>query len=269
MEIGMNLDCCLEEIPLEEVISLMKKNGFTKTFCMASREDAPEVIQKVQEAGIEFESLHAQLANINDIWRLDEKGDEMLEKLCKNIELCRKFQIPTIVVHVSAGRPAPMVNDKGLARYEKLMECAAENQVKIAYENSRALGNLALILENYEEAGFCWDAGHEYCFTPGMDFMPYFGHKLEAIHIHDNRAILDEDAHMIPFDGVNDMDKIARELAKVNYQKCIMLELLWRTKEQRGYYEGMSIEEFYERAAAAARKLADMVETYRNERGKI
>lgn len=264
MEIGLNMDCCLEQISLEDAISLMKKNGFTKTFCMASREDAEAVITKVQDAGIEFESLHAQLANINDMWKQEESGDEMLQKLCENIKLCRKFQIPTLVVHVSAGRPAPMVNDRGLARYDRLMEYAEKNQVKIAYENSRALGNLALILEKYENAGFCWDAGHEYCFTPGMDYMPYFGHKLEAIHIHDNRAILDEDAHMIPFDGVNDMDKIARELAKVNYKKCIMLELSKGTKEQQGIYDDLSMEEFYERAARAARRLAEMVEQYQH-----
>ena len=32
------------------------------------------------------------------------------------------------------------------------------------------VGNVSYILERFEEAQFCWDIGHEYCFTSGMAF---------------------------------------------------------------------------------------------------
>ncbi len=258
MEIGINLGCC-KELSVYDEIDLMKENGFKKTFCDASREDTEEAISAVQKAGLVFENLHAQLGDINDMWKEDESGDIMLGKLCGNIRLCRKFQIPTVIVHLSAGRPAPEITDAGRARYDALMECSRENGVKIAFENSRAVANLAMALEKYDDAGFCWDVGHEVCFTPGMDYMPYFGHKLAAVHIHDNYGILDGDAHMIPFDGVNNMNKVARELARVRYEKCIMLEVFKETEFQQGKYNGVSPEEFYKRAADAANRLESMV----------
>lgn len=261
MSIGINLECCGSEISLKEAISLMKKNGFTKTFCFANTENAEEKILQTIESGIEFEFLHAQLAGINDMWKEDDTGDEMLQNLCDNVDICAKFKIPVLVVHMSAGRPAPEINDKGRMRYDRLMEYAREKGVKIAYENSRAVANLAYGLEKYEDAGFCWDVGHEVCFTPGMDYMPYFGSKLEAVHIHDNLGNLDEDLHMIPFDGVNDMEKVACELRKRNYQKSIMLEL---NKNKFGKYE-ISPEEFYRRASEAARKIESMITDVNSE----
>ncbi len=255
MSIGINLDCCGAEISLDEAISLMKENGFTKTFCFADAKDAENKISKTMDSGIEFEFLHAQLRDINDMWKEDETGDKMLQNLFDNVDLCAKFKIPALVVHLSAGRPAPEINDMGRARYDKLMDYAKSKNVKIAYENSRAVANLAYALEKYEDAGFCWDVGHEVCFTPGMDYMPYFGEKIAAVHIHDNLAQLDEDLHMIPFDGVNNMEKVALMLASFNYKNSIMLEL---SKNGFGKYE-ISPKDFYKRAADAARKFEAMV----------
>ena len=255
MSIGINLTCCGNEITLGETISLMKENGFTKTFCFANAENADEMIRVVTSEGIEFEFLHAQLRDINHMWNEDKAGDEMLENLCSNVDLCAKFNIPVLVVHMSAGRPAPEINDEGRMRYDKLMEYAREKNVVIAYENSRAVANLAYALEKYEDAGFCWDVGHEVCFTPGMDYMPYFGSKIAAVHIHDNLGNLDEDLHMIPFDGVIDMCKVAKELKKVNYKKAVMLEL---NKNNFGKYD-ISPGEFYKRASIAAKKLEKMI----------
>lgn len=255
MSIGINLDCCGDEISLNEAISFMLENGFTKTFCFADAENAEKKISKTMEAGIEFEFLHAQLRDINHMWKEDESGDIMLSHLFENIDLCAKHNIPVLVVHLSAGRPAPDINDKGRMRYDKLMEYAKAKNVKIAYENSRAVANLAYALEKYDDAGFCWDVGHEVCFTPGMDYMPYFGSKLLAVHIHDNLGNLDEDLHMIPFDGVNNMEKVAKELKKVNYKNSVMLELI---KNSFGKYP-ITPAEFYKRAATAARKLENMI----------
>lgn len=262
MSIGVNLDFCLGEISLERQVELMKQNGFTKTFCMATYDDIDNIIDVVQKHGVEFEFLHAQLTDINDMWRTDSIGDNMLNVLCRNTDICSMHNIPLLVVHLSAGRPAPDVNDIGFKRYDKLMAYAREHNVKIAYENSRCVGNLAVALEKYDDAYFCWDAGHEICFTPGMDFMPYFGHKIGAVHIHDNMAVLDEDLHMIPFDGINDMQKVARELAKVGYNKSIMLEL---AKNEFGKYDNVTIEEFYIKASSAARRIEQMFFEYSKE----
>lgn len=51
---------------------------------------------------------------------------------------------------------------------------------------------------------------------------------------------------------------------KVNYKKCIMLELFKGIKEQRRIYDDLSMEEFYEWAAREVRNLVEMVEQYRD-----
>ncbi len=251
MSIGINLNCYSRELSISRQIELMKENGFETTFCMDDEQNVDEIIQEVQQSGIRFETLHATLANINDMWKEDSSGDEMLQKIIKGIERCNLYGIPVLVVHLSAGRPAPRINDIGNKRYDILMETARRYNVKIAYENSRCVGNLAAALERYEDAYFCWDIGHENCFTPGMRFLPYFADRVEAVHIHDNMCLLDEDIHIIPFDGKIDMEHIAKELAHSSYHNSIMLELDRRVSD---IYAEYSPEEYYKRAATAARK---------------
>jgi sugar phosphate isomerase/epimerase len=44
---------------------------------------------------------------------------------------------------------------------------------------------------------FCYDSGHENCFTPGADFLAKYGDKLAALHHHDNDGSSDQ--HLLPF----------------------------------------------------------------------
>ena len=122
-----------------------------------------------------------------------------------------------------------------------MLEHALKKNVKIAYENIRAVKNLTKIMERQPEAVFCWDTGHESCFSFGKRFMPLFGKRLAALHIHDNRKFPFFDDHRLPFDGKIDFDYTAREIAKTDYQGPLMLEVLaWKTK----LYSALSPEEF-------------------------
>ena len=255
MSIGINIHCYSKELPIHEQIKLMRENGFTTTFCMADAYDVDNMIRAVQKEGIVFETLHAPLAGINKMWNEDKSGDEMLEKLLVSVQKCSQFGIPVLVVHLSAGRPAPRMNDIGNARYDRLMEHARKHGVKIAYENSRVMGNLGAVLERYEDAYFCWDVGHENCFTKGMHFLPYFADRVAAIHLHDNMGILDEDLHILPFDGTIDMRRVVSALSKSCYQGSFMLEI----KKAGEKYSDLSPEQFYKRAADAARRFEEMV----------
>ena len=88
--------------------------------------------------------------------------------------------------------------------------------------------------------------------------MPLFGDKLVAMHVHDNPCGHKEDLHMIPFDGLIDYDRVTTEIANANYDRSLMLEIMaHRTQE----YMDMGPDAFYKRAADAARKLADEVES--------
>lgn len=258
MSIGININCYSNTLPIERQIELMKENGFETTFCMADDENVRSVIAKVQASGIKFETLHAPFSHINDMWKEDDRG--MLKELTDSVRLCAEFSIPVLVVHVSAGRPAPTINDYGNNRYDTLMAEAEKQGVNIAFENSRCVGNIAAALERYPNAYFCWDVGHEHCFTPGMMFLPYFKDQVGALHLQDNMCQLDRDIHLIPYDGAVDMESVAQRLAQSSYQNSIMLEL---GRMHSDMYTDLSPEEYYKRAADAARKFEKAVDSYR------
>lgn len=263
METGINLYCYDPPgaVPLEKQAELMKENGFTRTFTFSDRPAAGiDGANLLSKYGIEFDTLHAPFDGINNIWKKNLKGRHMLSRLLDGVDKCLLVGAKVLVVHLSSGIPAPRINDIGFSRFDKLMNYAARENVKIAYENQRFVANIASAMENYEDAGFCWDTGHEACFAFGKKYMPLFGDKLCALHLHDNHKIFNMDEHLIPFDGKIDFDYVAKELSKRKYTGTLMLEL---ERNNSHHYDKVSAEEYYRRAGNAAKKLRTMVEKYR------
>lgn len=259
MEIGINLNC-FYDLPLARQIELMQKNGFTRAFILADAPNFEEAVSACRTAGIRIENLHSPFRGVNALWENSENGERYFELQMKAIDACAKNGIPTLVEHLSSKLPPPLVSPIGILRIETLCKHAEENGVVLAFENQRSLGNLATVLERFPTAKFCWDVGHEHCFTDNIDFMAIFSGRIAAVHTHDNHAVFDGDEHLIPFDGVIDYDLVAQKLAKANYQGALMLELA--TSESNAY-QNTSPEEYYARAGAAARKIANLVEGYR------
>lgn len=260
MKIGINLGCYGGGLTIEEQIRLIKENGFEACFLGCEGADFDAVVEKVQAAGITVDNLHAPFNKINDMWKEGEAGEDMLARLIACVEKAARHGIPVIVVHLSSGMNPPMINDIGNERFKRLMEAAAANNVTIAYENQRMIANLALMFEYYPEARFCWDIGHEACFTYGREYMPLFGKKLAALHVQDNLCEFNKDQHLIPYDGKVDFDKAARYIAESGYQGTVMLEIIRKNSD---FYTEISPEEYYKRAADATRKLRDTIESYR------
>lgn len=211
------------------------------------------------EAGLELDNIHAPFDGINNMWLSGEAGDTMLARLMTAVDCCAEFGIKKTVVHISSGWDAPQLNDIGFARYDRLVAYAGEKGVKVAFENLRKPGNLGALLERYEknpQVGFCWDCGHELCYTPGWEFMPLYGQRAICVHLHDNIGILAGDGHMLPFDGKRDWEKTARYLKESSYDGPIMLEIGYDTR----YYDKLTEEQYYERAYAAAVKIRELME---------
>ncbi len=215
---------------------------------------------KVRAAGIDYDFIHAPFDKINDIWRVGEGGEEMLMRLVTAAETCAKNEIPILVIHLSSGEKAPLVNDLGLDRFDRLMKRAGEIGVQIAVENQRKLGNIAVVMERYDSeahVGFCWDNGHERCFTPGREYMPLFGHKLCCLHIHDNRGFYNDDVHYLPFDGVIDFVHVAEQIRASGYKGSVMLETMGRNRD---LYAGLSDVDFLKRAYMQADRLRKLID---------
>lgn len=257
-KIGIGLGSYGEGCSIEEQIRLMAENGFETTFSMSSNEKLGTYVAGCREVGIAYENCHAPFNGINGIWSSDiEVGEAMLGRLIDSVRACAKYEIPTLVVHLSSGEQPPRINDIGCARFDRLMDEARHLGVTIAYENQRKLANLAMAMEQYPDAGFCWDTGHEACFARGREFMPLFGSRLAALHLHDNHGEYDRDEHMLPYDGTIDLARAARYIAQSGYKGSIMLEVI---RQNSHFYDDLSPEAYYRRAAEAARRFADAVE---------
>lgn len=256
MKIGISWNSC----PLDdgEQIRLMKENGFERTFFGAGQPFVTTLPAKLRAEGILCDNLHAPFKNLNTIWLPGEEGEDMLNQLLTSVGHCARNEIPVLVVHLSSGATPPMISDIGNARFARLMELAKAEGVTIAYENQRKLANISLMFEYYPEARFCWDVGHEECFTNGRRYMPLFGDKLAALHLHDNDC--QNDLHMLPYDGKIDMTRAARQLAEVGYTGTVMLEV---SKKKSPLYDGISADDYFRRAANAARRFAAEIEAQR------
>lgn len=257
--IGIIFDTCREASDAERV-RLMQKHGFSTTFLMSDDPLMSERIARFREAGIVCENCHAPFDGINCMWYPTTAGDEMLSRLTSGVENCARYEIPVIVVHLSSGENPPRIGDVGCDRFDRLVARARELGVQIAFENQRKLGNIAHALEQYPDAGFCFDTGHEACFTPGREYMPLFGERTVALHLHDNSAAYNADDHILPYDGKVDLERCARQLAASPYDRSIMSESF-----KTALYEGLTPDEYYARAAAAIRRFADRVAYYRGE----
>lgn len=221
-----------------------------------------QIAELLSKNGLRHEMIHAPFKHINDIWLDNEKGERALAEMIAAVRSAAAVGCPTVVVHLTAGKILPQITDLGGARYEILVEYAACKGVRIAFENQRSLSHLSWALERFDKApnaGFCFDCGHEGCFTQGRELMPVFGDKLICTHLHDNDGVLDDDQHKIPFDGRLNMSRIARQLRQSGYNGTLTLELF---AENTNRYDGMTVTAFLERAAMAAKRLRLMADGF-------
>ena len=259
MKIGINFNA-YGVIEIRQQIKLMLENGFEATFVASENPNLAQEMKAIQAAGLICESAHAPIDKINDMWLDSQAGEVMLGRLCRSVDVCQEYKIPVLVVHL-ASVDAPRVNDVGYGRYFRLMEYAKEKGVVIAFENQRSLSNIAFAFAEFPDAGFCWDVGHEEAFAGGRRYMPLFGDRLCQLHVHDN--FFERDIHLIPYDGKIDYERVAASIASVDYRGSLMLELCASASD---VYRDYTPEQYYKRAAEAARKLADRVEAYRSNK---
>lgn len=103
----------------------------------------------------------------------------------------------------------------------------------------------------------CLDLGHAEMMgeaASAPDMIRALGHRLQALHIHDND--LWHDSHALPFTMQMDFDAIVRALKDIGYSGYFTLEA---DRHLKGYAD-VDIFEGIKEMAAAAKKLADMFE---------
>ncbi|MBR5527915.1 MAG: sugar phosphate isomerase/epimerase [Clostridia bacterium] len=248
---------------LTENMREIKKAGFDSTFFSWRKDtDVESYMRTADEIGLCVETLHAPFDKINTLWEEGEDGDIYTEELRKCIKLAGVYGVPYVIMHTTAGRIVPKTSHIGLLRYGKLVNQAEKSGVKLAFENLEYARHLGLILETFKSdtVGFCYDVGHEHCYTPGIKYMPLFGERLYCTHIHDNLGLAPtkdvdyrDDLHKIPFDGNIDYKEVCTSIKKSGFEGTLMLEVC--NCKRYSFYGELSPEEFYAKAYDAAVKL--------------
>ncbi len=258
-KIGINFQNT-DELTSEQQVQLLAELGVQGTFTgMREVEEQERLANLFAKYNIAYENLHAPFRPINDIWLDSEVGENVYQGLIECVERCAQFSIPTMVIHMSSGNTPPPVTDLGRMRYEGIIEHAAKKNVVLAFENLRKLSHLAWVFETFQDhdtVKFCWDSGHQQCYTPNIPFMKLYGDKLQALHLHDNYGILYQDDHLLPFDGVGNFDEISKAIKESGYEGTIMLEVA------RGNHERyqIPIREYLEQAAEKVKRLVKMID---------
>jgi len=219
--------------------------------------DCPDYRQHpelARRAGLCVENIHTQFEHADCIWEDSAAGQAVYEYYLQCVDDCAAFEIPTMVLHPLRTHPtSPQPSQLGLERFKRIAERAEQRGVNVAVENMRgaqAIARGTWVLEQIgsPRLGFCYDSGHHHArHVPEADLFAQFGHRLTALHLHDNDGT--DDQHLLPFDGTTDWSAQMRRIAATGYRGPTALEV-----EPEGY-AGMPPEEFLARAYERAKRL--------------
>lgn len=261
--LGMNVGAL--RAPQLEGLEIMKTAGFDCFFSGSFHYDEVAALKERADAlELEFEFIHGPFqgpGGINAMWLSGVEYRQLFNDMKESIDSAAACGVPIVVIHVSSGWNAPQLNDLGLSRYDELVLYAAEKGVKLAFENLRKLGNVSYFVDRYERlphVGFCFDCGHEHCYTPNVCWPDIFTTQLLCTHLHDNHgpakegAVEREDEHLLPFDGTYDFRRMIRKLDEYGYTGSLMMEL----SQSKPQYEHMTPREFAAEAYARVKKMS-------------
>ena len=239
-EIAISLNCECGETT-EETLKNIKAAGFNVV--MFSETDVTgELEDNIKTAlamGLKISNVHLGYSREhNDLYHeCEERGKAFVKSTIKKLEIMNRYGIPVAVVHpVTASNPrTPRPDAVSLRRMKEVVAAAEANNVKIALENLAVHDNeyLFFMLDNIDSdfLGICYDVGHANNYPPRVDMLKTYGHRLFALHLHDNYGDTEsdfdyyKDHHFLPFDGAVDFKKIMREIAATGYTGEIGMEL--------------------------------------------
>lgn len=255
-KLGINTDCLRGLLDEVSTLKLAHDIGFEAfTTCKTDIASVSELKENADALQMDFPFLHSPYHGINNLWLEGEEYHAIYDGIIESIDSAAACEVPAVVMHVSSGWQAPPVNDLGLSRFDALVEYASSKGVTIAFENLRLLGNLAYLIDRYEHeehVRFCYDCGHEHCYTKTVSWLDIFTDKLVATHIHDNLSrpfedkISDRDTHWLPFDGTFNYHEMMEKLDKYGYTGPLVLEIF--RKARGANYTDLSAEEFIKTA---------------------
>lgn len=264
-KIGFSLQTKYDR-PITQVIALLKKAGFSAVSpTWTSEADLAGIAACVKEQGMLIQTLHAPPKGIPVLWQEDGSvSAELLGTFLKCIDMCERFQIPTLVIHGWQGHNYVFPTEPlYFGNFDRIVSYAQTKGVSIAFENLEGEEYLAALMARYPGVGYCWDSGHDSCYPHKLDFLKEFGHRLIITHLNDNLGPGDSsvplssavDKHYLPFDGVLDWEACMQRLKSAKPQEILNFEFKIKPNDR---YAHLPLEDFITEAGIRARKIAQI-----------
>lgn len=246
------------DVSIDQAYRMIKQAGFDATLIWWDEEewaDFRTLPERARKAGLVVENVHADFGRAGHIWEDTLAGQDVFDYYMMCVNDCGKFEIPTVVMHTGCGAdPLPPICQIGLDRFARLSDRAQQLGVGVAVENQcdaeKTQRAIDILERNDSPAlGMCYDSGHgNHCKSEGLgkQMLARFGHRLKALHLHDNDGT--DDQHRLPGDGTVDWPEIMGAIAATGYKGATTLEL-------GSGYKQLTPEEFLARAFECAKKL--------------
>jgi len=249
-----------QELSPAESFRLIKQAGFDAVLLWWDDEFDPDYRKQpelAQRAGLYVENIHAPFGDTkHSIWVEGEAGQAIFERYMQCIDDCATFEIPTVVMHISRNSAPPLLSELGLERLKRIADSAEKHNINIAIENLcsiEAMIRVTHVLDQIDSPhlGLCFDSGHLNAQqTPKLDWLARFGHRLMALHLHDNHSINDE--HLLPFDGTIDWSALMKQIVQTGYAGPTTLEV------DKIAEPGTAPEDFLAQAYERAKRLKEL-----------
>ena len=166
-----------------------------------------------------------------------EGYEAAVEKTIRSIEICGAMNIPSTVVHsiYAEGMYKDEFFEKNKIFHERLYSAMEENNVNVLIENSTEANmrnryffftgaDMKEFIEylNHPLLHACWDTGHANIEGHQYEDIMVLGKDLYALHINDNRGVMDE--HIIPYLGNASFDEVMNGLLDIGYNGYFTFE---------------------------------------------
>lgn len=205
------------EIAEEERLRAVRAAGFDAVMIHWQEEnqiDACRRYDAVLRAGLMVHTVHFPQETAAELWRDGEAGDRVTDQMVQALREAGERKIAHMVVHTTRRLETPEPNEYGLRRFARAAEAAEKYGVNLAVENTRFLRYNQYLFDRIDSPRlrFCYDCGHNHCFTPAEDALERFGDRMVTTHLHDNHGLRDE--HLLIGEGTVDLPRVFLRLVR-------------------------------------------------------
>jgi sugar phosphate isomerase/epimerase len=260
-------------LPVERIMELLAQAGFSAVSPVWTTEEHLESIAACAAAnGMGIQSVHAPLTGIPQLWEPETDASKQAQaEILHCVEACEKYHVPVMVLHSWQGLEYTFPKEPLDFRFfDTLVAVTKRKGLSVALENLEGEEYLAALLERYADQthiGFCWDSGHEMCYSHSEDLLAKLGDRLIMTHLNDNLGVSrfdgktywTDDLHLLPYDGIADWDVLIQRLRKSKKLEILNFELNIPSKPNRhenDVYAQMPLEQYFAEAYKRACRIA-------------